>query len=445
MIRPNTIRPLFDMDSRRICAGQDVCFTNYSSDYAAGGTAEFVDYYWDLGDGTIKADWETCHSFAKEGTYYVRLFLDNGCGFSEKSDSVIVYPIPDIKIAGDDAQCREVPLNFSVESSERLRSVEWNMGNDSVHYSQTPFEYAYATPGLYTVTVSVKAATSMACPTTASKQVEIWPGPDVQIEPLDTMACPPFLYVPRITGTGYFKWDYGTGEGLSAENAYTYYNQTDVEVDRWITAYVETGKGCKGEYKGHIRLYPQPVAAFSKEIFYGKPEKVLFINNSQGYTYARWTLPNGRIEETTGNVEYDFEGKGEYPVSLLVVNEYGCRDSIAGEHHAFKSGLYFPNTFIPHSENELVNNFRGVGMGLKEYHLEIYDLYGNKIWESRKLEDGMPAEGWDGRNRNGDLLPQGVYMWRAKAVFYSEDVWTGTNNPSGQEQATQGAVLLLRK
>ena len=84
-------------------------------------------------------------------------------------------------------------------------------------------------------------------------------------------------------------------------------------------------------------------------------------------------------------------------------------------------------------------------MGLKEYHLEIFDLYGNKIWETTALEDGEPSEGWDGRDKNGKLLPQGVYMWRAKAIFYSEDLWTGDNNPSGAKQSTQGTVLLLRK
>jgi PKD repeat protein len=446
LIRPNTIRPLFSMDNRRVCARQEVRFDNYSTDRATGDATGFVDYYWDFGDGNIAAGWDASHTYTRAGVYHVSLFLDNGCGFSEKSDSITVYALPEISMTGDVAQCKEVPLNFSIESSERLRSVEWNMGDDSVHYSQIPFDYTYRKSGQYTVTVSVKSANSAGCPAFASRQVEIWPEPDVRIEPLDTMACPPFLYAPRITGSGvYFKWDYGTGEGLSADNSHTYRNQAGTESDYWITAYAETGKGCKGEYKGHVRLYPQPVAAFSKEIFYGRPERVLFINDSQGETRAEWTLPNGHVEATMENVEYAFTGKGQYPVSLLVENEYGCRDTVTGEHHAFKSGLYFPDTFVPHSENGAVNNFRGIGMGLKEYHLEVLDLYGNKIWESRILEDGMPAEGWDGTNPNGELLPQGVYMWRAKAVFFSEDVWTGSNNPSGQVQSTQGAVLLLRK
>ncbi len=446
LIRPNTIRPLFSMDNRRVCARQEVRFDNYSTDRATGNAVGFVDYYWDFGDGNLDTGWDASHTYTRPGVYPVRLFLDNGCGFSVKSDSITVFALPEIKISGGDSRCEGLPLDFAVESSERLRSVEWDMGDDSVHYSQVPFEYVYENAGRYAVTVLVKSAASAGCPAFAQKEVEVWSGPDVRIEPLDTMACPPFLYVPRITGSGiYFKWDYGTGEGLSADNSYTYHNQTEVETDYLITAYAETGKGCKGEYKGHIRLYPQPVAAFSKEIFYGRPERVLFVNDSQGETHAEWTMPNGQVEVTMGNVEYAFTGKGQYPVSLLVENEYGCRDTAVSEHLAYKSGLYFPDTFIPHSENGSVNNFRGIGMGLKEYHLELFDLYGNRIWESKALVDGMPVEGWDGTNPNGEPLPQGVYMWRAKAVFFSEDVWTGSNNPSGQEQSTQGAVLLLRK
>ena len=82
-------------------------------------------------------------------------------------------------------------------------------------------------------------------------------------------------------------------------------------------------------------------------------------------------------------------------------------------------------------------------MGLKEYRLEIFDMYGNKIWETTTLEDGIPSEGWKGQNKEGQFLPQGTYIWRAKAIFFSEDLWTGDNNRSGNTQSTQGTVLLL--
>lgn len=107
--------------------------------------------------------------------------------------------------------------------------------------------------------------------------------------------------------------------------------------------------------------------------------------------------------------------------------------------------LYFPNTFIPHSQNPKINRFNGIGMGLARYRLQIFDQYGNKIWETRALENGRPSEGWDGCNLKGERMPQGMYIWRAEAIFGDAEVWTGDNNESGVPETTQGTVLLLRE
>ena len=194
-----------------------------------------------------------------------------------------------------------------------------------------------------------------------------------------------------------------------------------------------------------IRIYNGPKAGWDKEIGYGRPEKVKFINLSENYTQATWYLPYRGVVHSQEDQTVVFPEEGIYPVALAVANSYGCRDSLNMEYRSYQGGLYFPNSFIPHSSNARVNTFNGIGVGLKEYKLEIYDMYGNKVWQTTALKDGVPSEGWDGRNKNGKLLPQGVYMWRAEAVFYSEDVWTGDNNRSGQPQTTQGTVLLLRK
>lgn len=177
----------------------------------------------------------------------------------------------------------------------------------------------------------------------------------------------------------------------------------------------------------------------------GNPQKVTFINLSEECSDCIWNLPDKGTFHAFGDQTVEFGEQGMYRAELVVENVYGCRDTAIMEHRVLIKGLYFPNTFIPHSQNPKINRFNGIGMGLARYRLQIFDQYGNKIWETRALENGRPSEGWDGCNLKGERMPQGMYIWRAEAIFGDAEVWTGDNNESGVPETTQGTVLLLRE
>lgn len=444
-IKPNTILVGFTKSRKYLCAGDTVCFENNSVD--RDPTAP-LNYSWDFGDGQVSAVWDTCHRYENPGTYHIVLKVDNGCARREFSDSVMVHVLPVLHLDGDGALCEDLELELGVTASDPLKNIIWDFG-DGTSKVNGPYQvsHVFEEPGIYEVKVRGEADQIPACPGETVKTIEVWSNPRVKIEPLDTMACPPLLYQPKLTATSYdyFTWDYGDGTPLTSEREHLYVNDTNFIQSYRVTAYVENNHGCKEEHHGLIRVYNGPRAAWDKEISYGRPEKVRFVNMSRDYTESIWYLPFGNEVHSPEDQTVTFDYEGVFPISLAVVNEYGCRDSVYQEHRSYKGGLYFPNSFIPHSSNPKVSHFNGVGVGLKEYRLEILDLYGNKIWETTALEDGMPSEGWDGRNKDGKLLPQGVYVWRAKAVFFSEDVWTGKNNRSGKPQTTQGTVLLLRE
>ena len=110
-------------------------------------------------------------------------------------------------------------------------------------------------------------------------------------------------------------------------------------------------------------------------------------------------------------------------------------------------GLYFPNTFSPNGITEEVRTFNGIGIGLLEYELEIFDMYGNLLFRTTSLDsEGKPNEGWDGRDIRGNLMPQDVYTWKAKAVFIDGTMYP-FGNSRGPSDVTlhRGSVLLLQK
>jgi hypothetical protein len=101
-------------------------------------------------------------------------------------------------------------------------------------------------------------------------------------------------------------------------------------------------------------------------------------------------------------------------------------------------GLFVPNALIPEHPDPDENLFLPKGIGIIEYTIQIFDTWGNLIWQSSALEDGMPSEGWNGRDANGNLYPQDVYAWRASAKFADGTYWSGNNGK------TYGTVTLIR-
>jgi gliding motility-associated-like protein len=88
--------------------------------------------------------------------------------------------------------------------------------------------------------------------------------------------------------------------------------------------------------------------------------------------------------------------------------------------------LKFPTAFTPAKsgptdgrwkENEQDNNiFHPVGSGIIEYKLQIFNKWGEKLFESEKFQ-----RGWDGYYQ-GKLLPQDVYVWKVEARFSNGEV-----------------------
>ena len=107
-------------------------------------------------------------------------------------------------------------------------------------------------------------------------------------------------------------------------------------------------------------------------------------------------------------------------------------------------GLFIPNAFSPSNLNSLVQNFQPVGVGLASYHIQVYDTWGNLLWESTKLDnEGRPTEYWDGKLKNGKKLPMDAYVWKAEAVFMNGDIWQGMDYGDGKPK-TYGTVTIIK-
>lgn len=130
----------------------------------------------------------------------------------------------------------------------------------------------------------------------------------------------------------------------------------------------------------------------------------------------RWLFGDG---ETANDKDpaHRYANNGSYEVWLHAITPMGCRDSVSQVLTIdAMTGLYFPNAMIPGSDDPAVNRFQPRGIGLMTYQIKVYAPGGTCVWMSDKLEDGQPAEYWDG-TFNGQPVTAGVYLWEASALF----------------------------
>lgn len=90
--------------------------------------------------------------------------------------------------------------------------------------------------------------------------------------------------------------------------------------------------------------------------------------------------------------------------------------------------LYIPSAFTPNGDGKNDIFKAEYGENVTSFNLEIYNRWGQRIFQSRKISDG-----WDGR-LSGTLQPTGVYVW---IVIYKE-----LNNTN--ENVLKGTVTLIR-
>lgn len=103
---------------------------------------------------------------------------------------------------------------------------------------------------------------------------------------------------------------------------------------------------------------------------------------------------------------------------VIVEDFRGCKgEDGAAVSRRCKPFLFFPTAFSPNRDG-LNEVFAPIGQDLTEYHLQVYNVWGELVFESTQLE-----EGWDG-TFNGHESPVGQYLWICKYAGFKDKTYT---------------------
>ncbi|MDN5288070.1 MAG: hypothetical protein JWR38_4344 [Mucilaginibacter sp.] len=323
----------------------------------------------------------------------------------------------------------------------------------------------YTFPGSGTYSVTITAANS--CASTESEKSQNV----VQVDPLPipgfsadvTTGCKNLLVTftnstqapdANSQASAYsYDWDFGDGSPhafVQNPTAHLYkYNNSPYTVTLVVT---NPATQCSATITKNslITVTAPPFTAFTV-----KPDTVINIPNyhfsfvdqtTGGPTSWKWDLGDGATL-TNQNPEHTYRDTGLYTVTLTTFRN-GCDSTIT--HKVRITGipgqLYLPNAFMPTSGTTELQKFIAKGSGIKTWHLQVFNNYGQLMWETTKLTEpkGTPVygDGWDGTFR-GAPVQQGVYIWQASATFINGTEWKGMSYNNSLPKRT-GIINLIR-
>jgi gliding motility-associated-like protein len=153
----------------------------------------------------------------------------------------------------------------------------------------------------------------------------------------------------------------------------------------------------------YVDLLPQPTADFEVDSVIKLNTPTRLLNTSSNEISWNWDFGNQSYSvEESPSVIYDIEGN--YIVSLQVLNNEGCSDTISKAVSVINSlVLYIPNTFTPNGDFKN-DKFNVSALNYTDFEMNIHNYYGTKMFSTTD-----PLIGWDGTYK-GRSVQEGTYV-----------------------------------
>lgn len=356
----------------------------------------FMEFSWNMGDGTVLTDTNITHTYSNPGTYDVSMIVTDllGCSPNDTAFAQLVVEALDPVVAeftveqtGDCSTLTVEALNMS--SGDSL-AYDWDMG-DGTLLSDTNVNHVYTSPGVYDITLAI---TDLACGLTDQMVL--------QVELTNTIPTP--LVNEAVVCYG----DSAVLDATTAE-ADTYLWSTGEDTPTIIVAQggiytVEVfNDHCMGSDTVEVLEGQLLDLAFSVDACPNANTALTIPYNGTAYEWQ-----NGSTDQTTIEV-----GAGNY--GFTVWDDLGCahRDTATIVPLDAEAQIYAPNAFSPDGDG--VNDvFLLKGYGEEVSKVEIFNRWGELIYTGNSL-----AQPWDGRYK-GELVKQDVYVYKLEYNDYCQ-------------------------
>lgn len=451
-------RPIFSPSTTNGCSDLTVIFSN-NSPLQTGTT-----YLFNFGDGTPPVPMndrsDVTHIYRttiNTQSFIATMTATNDCGTVVSTPYTIVVRPNTVRarlvVDGDKQNgCAPFTATFDNNSTGATSfSVDFKDGSPPRPSFSAPerFQHIFTAPGTYEV---ILRATNGCSKDSALVTITVLPQPSPSFTADNTLGCPGMTVQFRNTTPAAqfnsFVWNFGDGS-ISTDLEPPAHIYTGSQEFYTVTLTATNAQGCPNTVvmSQYIHIVQPPVAAFrvNPSTLISIPDYTFNFQDesTNSPTIWEWDFGDG-TGSALKNPSHTYLDTGTYRVTLKTINQQGCFTTTFKDVtiKGVPGYLFVPNSFIPGSEQPELRLFRAKGSGIQTWRFSIFNKWGQILWETTKLDEGRPTEGWDG-TFNGQPMPQGVYYWKIDVQMINGTEWKGMTYDKSAPKRT-GAIHLIR-
>lgn len=320
------------------CKNNAVSFTDLSVP-PSGNT--IASYEWDFGDALSASNTSTLsnpfHTFSDTGNYsvFLKVITNVGCEQSIiKTIHVAPKPLVNFTVG---LSCQNDSTSFfgsiTNPNGYTTSSLKWNFGDPSSGSanSSTIISPKHLFSNSTNYTIKLVATNNAGCKDSLINIIAV--KNQVKADFTYNSACTNTAtvfqdnsIVPAPNASNIRSWNFGTStaSGLTVSKSYT--NSGVYSVTLSVTG----NNGCNSSISKVITIFNPPITSFTIPTFCTK-DTVTAINTSIAQSGIissyNWKLNNASFSSVQ-NPTLSIASAGNYPVSLTIVNNFGCKDSL---------------------------------------------------------------------------------------------------------------------
>lgn len=302
------------------------------NDNSNANEGEITTWDWNFGDGNSSDEENPTHVYLSSGNYNVSLTVVNSVGCSSTIQIPIqIYGTPLVDFSFTE-ECLGNPTEFTDSDFINIGATStwgYDFGDGQSVNGSDPI-HEYLTEGEFTVSLNI--ADTNSCSNSISHLVPVYNAPVTNFSSdtvcFNTSSSFTDLSEPQ-SSVDFWNWNFGDTETSNEQNPSHLYSNPGYYNVELIAG---NNAGCSDTITKVTWVWEPPTAHFANSDT-ACPEGLVYFydssySNESNINYHRWNLPDGHIsyEPDTYFVFLDIEFY--YDVSLLVMDERGCRDSI---------------------------------------------------------------------------------------------------------------------